>query len=247
MFWKRKPKCPITEEDREYVEGWYDALIKDYGFDHFTSIGTKTPTKNFYDINFTGIEQDAIDVVERTKHWMAIDEENIKIDFFSDHIIESSDGEILSTPAAGIDGKWSSAAGIYKQNEEEIVISFERSQLKNPISLIATAAHELTHFILIKENNDEIDDEILTDLTTIFYGYGIFLGNARFEFSSFSGVSKSGWQSSSQGYLPEPVIAYATAYLSHKRGEDIEYKKFFNKTMLSYFNKSMKYLENTEK
>lgn len=242
MFWSRKPKCPITDEDREYVEGWFDAFVKDCGEEHFNSIYTITPTKNCYNIKFTGIEKDAIDVVEITKHLMFINETDIKVEFYSDSPIESSEGSLLSSPAEGIDGKWTSTAGTYQQNENEIIISFELSQLRNPISLIATTAHELSHYILLGEEN-VTDDEVLTDLTAIFYGFGIFIGNTRFEFSQYSGASTSGWQSRATGYLPEPVIAYATAYLSHKRKENTDYKKFFNKTMLSYFNKSIRYLD----
>ncbi len=46
--------------------------------------------------------------------------------------------------------------------------------------LVGTMAHELAHLKLMGERRvtgDEYDNELLTDLTAVFHGFGIFLGN----------------------------------------------------------------------
>jgi hypothetical protein len=53
-----------------------------------------------------------------------------------------------------------------------------------------------------------------------------------------------GWQMKKSGYLPEQVIAYAMAWLANYRNEDVSWKKYLNKTMLKYFDKCFKYLNN---
>ena len=241
MLWKKKRKCPVTIDDEEWLNsdlGWLKDLLNE---PHFLEIKTVTPTKKFYNRDFTEIEADAQFVLERTKELMCIENEKIELKFFDDSKVEMDDGSVLTTPA-DINGSWESATGFYEEKENNTIIYIERQQLKNPISLIATIAHELSHAILLGEKIIEENDEHLTDLMAITYGFGIFLGNSRFTFSQFNKGGMLGWESSSQGYLPEQVIAFSMAWLSLKRNENVDYKKFLNKTMLKYFNQSYNYL-----
>ncbi len=242
MFWNKKKKLPITEEDKIWVDEDLNWLKMEFGQEHFMEIRTVTPTKDFYNRTFYGTERDAEFILERTMELMNIQNVDIKLDFFSDSPIEMADGTILTTPA-DLNGSWKSASGTYEQTENGTVISIETGQLKNPISLIATISHELAHQILLGENRIEENDELLTDFTAITYGFGIFIGNSRFQFSS----QGFGWQSSSQGYLPEQIIAYSMAWLSKERNEKTEYSRFLNKSMKKYFYPSFELLTDNEK
>lgn len=241
MFWNKKTKLPITKEDKIWVDEDLDWLRTEFGEEHFMEIRTVTPTKDFYDRDFDGTEKDAEFILERTMELMSIRNTEIKLEFFSDQPIEMTDGTILTTPA-DIHGNWDSASGTYQQTENETIISIETGQLKNTISLIATISHELSHQILLGENRIEENDEFLTDFTAITYGFGIFLGNSRFNFSSFNTNDGYGWKSSSQGYLPEQIIAYAMAWLSNERNEKTDYSQHLNKSMNKYFEQSINYL-----
>jgi len=246
MFWNKKSKLPITVDDKNWVEESFMFLQEILGKEHFDGLRTITPTKNFYNWTFKGNEEDAEFILERTKEIMMINDATFKLKYFSDQPIEMSDGTILSTPA-DINGNWKSASGIYEELENENIIYIEKSQLKNTISLIATIAHELSHYILLGENRIEENDEFLTDLTAIAYGFGIFLGNSRFQHSKFQNTNFSGWEMSSQGYLPEQIIGYAMAWLSYNKDENTEYKKFLNRDMEIFFNQSLKYLQSESK
>jgi len=61
--------------------------------------------------------------------------------------------------------------------------------LKDPINLIATLVHELSHIILLGEGGLEENDEELTDLNTIAMGFGIFTANSTFKFEYWRGTS----------------------------------------------------------
>lgn len=237
MFWNKKKKLPITEEDKVWIDNDLNWLRTEFGEDHFMDIQTVTPTKEFYDRTFDGTEKDAEFILKRTMELMNIRDTEITLEFFSDQPIEMADGTILTTPADS-NGSWSSASGTYQQTENETIIAIERGQLKNTISLIATISHELSHQILLGEHRIEENDEFLTDLTAITYGFGIFIGNSRFQFTS----QGFGWESSSQGYLPEQVIAYAMAWLSNERNEKTEYRTYLKKSMRTYFKQSLEYL-----
>ena len=241
MFWNKKKKLPITEEDKIWVDEDLNWLKTEFGQEHFMEIRTVTPTKDFYERPFDGTEKDAEFILERTMELMSIQNVDIKLEFFSDSPIEMADGTILTTPA-DINGSWKSASGSYQQTENGTVISIETGQLKNPISLIATISHELAHQILLGENRIEENDEFLTDFTAIVYGFGIFIGNSRFQFSS----KGFGWQMSSQGYLPEQIIAYAMAWLSKERNEKTDYCQFLDKSLKQYFDQSIYWLMENE-
>ena len=241
MFWNKKTKLPITKEDKIWVDEDLNWLRTEFGEEHFMEIRTVTPTKDFYNRNFDGTEKDAEFILKRTMELMNIRDTKIKLEFFSDEPIEMDDGTTLTTPA-DINGCWKSASGTYEQTENGTIISIETSQLKNTISLIATIAHELSHQILLGENRIEENDEFLTDFTAIAYGFGIFIGNSRFNFSQFATSGTFGWNSTGQGYLPEQIIAYAMAWLSKERNEITEFSQHLNKSMKKYFEQSYKYL-----
>lgn len=241
MFWNKKKKLPITPEDKTWIDQDLNWLKEEFGQDHFMEIRTVTPTKDFYDRTFDGTEKDAEFILERTMELMSIQNADLQLEFFTDSPIEMAGGTILTTPA-DLEGNWNSASGTYEQTENGSVISIETGQLKNPISLIATIAHELAHQILLGENRIEENDEDLTDLTAITFGFGIFIGNSRFEFSS----QEFGWQSSSQGYLPEQVIAYAMAWLSKERNEKTDYSQYLDKSLKKYFDQSVHWLTENE-
>jgi hypothetical protein len=243
MFWNKTNKLPVTAEDKEWVEEAILHLKKIFSPDYFLQIDTILPTKKHYDYDFKGTEEDAKFVLEQTKIYMDVDYENIKLDFFSHSPVEMADGTILTTPSDNINGSWKSAAGTYEYDGNNVIISIEKSQLKDPQALIATIAHELCHEILLGEGHLEENDEYLTDLLAVIYGFGIFLGNTKFTFNTFRTAHGSGWQSSGTGYLPEQVIAYAMAWLCAYRKEEPVWKDMLNASMLKYFNQSFEYIQ----
>jgi hypothetical protein len=241
MFWNRKKKLPITKGDKVWIDDYLNWLRDEFGNAHFMSMRTVTPTKHFYDRTFDGTEKDAEYILKRTMELMQIKDVDIKLTFFADGFMNAEDGSILTTPG-DINGKWSGAAGTYQRTDNEVIISLETRQLKSPISLIATISHELSHQILLGEHRIEENDEYLTDLTAITYGFGIFIGNSKFNFSQYSTNNGFGWESSNQGYLPEQIIAYSMAWLSNERNETIEYSKFLKPTLKNYVKQSYEYL-----
>ena len=80
MFWNKKKKLPITEEDKIWVDEDLNWLKIEFGYDHFTEIRTVTPTKDFYERTFDGTEKDAEFILERTMELMKIEDVNINLD-----------------------------------------------------------------------------------------------------------------------------------------------------------------------
>lgn len=239
MFWKRKPKCPITNEDKEWIEGklnWIDANVV-----KLKNQPTILPTKKYFDWQFTGDQKDADFVLKRVAAYFGIETEEITLNFYSEEAIELANGMITQKE----EGK--GTAGLYVQDKDDISIWIEVQQLKKPISLIATIAHELSHYVLMAQKNVYLEgdeNEWLTDLLSVAYGFGIFIGNTKFEFSQFqSGDGWGGWQFSTQGYLPLQITAYAMAEIEkRKKNETTKWVNLLKKDFRNDYLKSMKYL-----
>lgn len=108
----------------------------------------------------------------------------------------------------------------------EIVAS--RQQIGNEAALVATLAHEVAHYLLSSTERPvpggEDCHELLTDLAAVFFGFGIFLGNAaRFSHHTQGelGTQYGGWfVAGSQGYLCERALMTALAISETLAGRD---------------------------
>ena len=244
MFWKKKHKSPVSKADSEWLNSDLTWLREAFSEEHFHQIRTIIPTTDFYNRTFDRTEEDAYFILERTKELMAIKNDNIELTFFSNSPTEMEEGSMLSTPSDNVMGSWSGAAGTYEQvGKDKVIIAIEIGVLNDTVALIATIAHELAHEILLGEGWLKENDEFLTDLTAIFYGFGLFLGNSSFRVMQRNTAFGSEWGFSSQGYLPEQVIAYAMAWLSFERNEELYYTQFLNKSLKKYVEQAYAYIE----
>ncbi|MEX0966516.1 MAG: hypothetical protein WD077_04710 [Bacteroidia bacterium] len=118
-------------------------------------------------------------------------------------------------------------------------IALDRGNLQRPEILVATIAHELAHVKLLGEKKLETNDEYLTDLTTVFFGLGIFNANSCFQFYQ----SGARWGYNQLGYLRQEEWAYALALLAFMREEqNPEWSNFLCTSIKSDFKKSLKYI-----
>ncbi len=84
--------------------------------------------------------------------------------------------------------------------------------------MVAVMAHELAHVLLLGDNKISRDIEKmepLTDLMTVFCGFGVFSSNAAYTRS----VDHSGWMESSHGYLTQRDYGFALAVFAWIRNE----------------------------
>jgi len=122
-------------------------------------------------------------------------------------------------PRVPIASQFNGAAGHFQHRADVFILAIRRRQLRDPVALTATVAHELAHVRLLGERRispDRGDQEQLTDLATVSFGLGIFTANAAFDYSQ----NQFGWQTSQLGYLGEALFGYALAYYAHMRAEE---------------------------
>jgi catechol 2,3-dioxygenase-like lactoylglutathione lyase family enzyme len=239
----KKHKCPITTDDKLWLEEslqWYETLL---GSNFLRKQQTFLPTRKYFDISYKGTEEDAIFIMEKVSEYMDIDSSKIEVGFYSEPdqlelgegimTMHSDDSEIT--------------AGRYLQYDDgtkEILI--EQKQLNNPTSLIATLAHELCHVKLLGEELIEENDEYLTDLAVLVYGFGIFNANTSIvKMDTWSGSSHSGWKmTGGAGYLHYKIHAFALALFANYQGtKSPDWVSYLESDIANYFRKSMDYIQ----
>lgn len=119
----------------------------------------------------------------------------------------------------------SQPAGLFTSGESNVpIIRYDIGQVRRPMDLVATFAHELAHYLLLATGLDtgEMGEEaeLLTDLGAVYMGFGVFQANSAFEFSGHQGFTGTGWASRRQGYLSENSLLLATALFVRITGTD---------------------------
>lgn len=233
-------KPPILIEDIHWVERHLE-WIQDNVLD-LASQPVILPTDDAFNWKFSGQEKDAYTVFRKVSEILKIDTRKIRLAFFDEDSphLDSWIAEYLSTGRR--------AAGFYLQNEEGYYILIEAKQLSDPAALIGTMVHELCHYVLMGEKDVYLEgeeNEWLTDLLAIAYGFGVFIGNLKFTYNSWLSASEGGsyWKVSSQGYLPQQVTAYAMAAIESGRSEGLpDWVGFLRGDFRHDFEESMAYL-----
>lgn len=239
------PKCPVNAEDKSWLEDNFLWLIEEFGAARLLDSAVILPTEDFFPDTFSTNREDLQKIVERVCGYMQVDFEEIKLKFYTD---ENSQ---MQKHMPVFESSGSGALGTYQKGHGKYIVSLETSQARSPINLIATIAHELGHVRLLGENRIdpecEEDHEHLTDLTTVFFGMGIFTANSCFVFEQWTNTFSQGWQTSKQGYLSEEMFGYALALFAFARGEsNPEWARYLGTNVGAYFRKSLKYIEKTK-
>jgi hypothetical protein len=140
----------------------------------------------------------------------------IELDRFSD-----AQGEVLSDGSAG--GHSGTAAWFAGIRGGVCAFGVDTHQLHDPVGLIGTLAHEVAHAYRSAYDLRDADhaiEERLTDLTTIYLGFGILTVNAsqRFE-SGRQGAGGSWYRHSERGYLAMQAMSFLLAAQNVARGD----------------------------
>lgn len=213
MFGWFKSKTVLPDEWRDWIDWRFDWLLETLG-DSLLHQPTKTPSHSFLPTRYAGTRDDAKQVFCKVCGQMDVNPDQLELKFYH------RQGYAKVVKRGG-----DQAAGLYDRDETgRIVIWLEESQLDDPTSIISTCAHELAHVRLLADRPeliDEPDHEHLTDLLTIFAGFGVFMANSSRQDRSWIEGTLQLTSVQWQGYMTMPAIAYALARRSHAQKEDV--------------------------
>jgi hypothetical protein len=127
--------------------------------------------------------------------------------------IQTPDPDPHVAPTIAVQGAPKSPLGTFHGHPTRATITYRPGLLADPMSFVATMAHELGHFLISDiaqpvPGGDE-NLEFATDLAAAFLGFGVFLANSAFTFAQFDRGDAIGWSTRRQGYLTEPQLLNA--------------------------------------
>lgn len=245
------PKLPVTDEQRIWVDEGFKCLEKLLGRHRVLEAKVVEPTAEDFPDTYDKTPEALERLFSRVCTYMRVDRASIKLEVFPDETEELRD--LLPAWSAGGQGP----AGVYLHahqresktgdDDDRMVVAIRSSMMKDPLSLVATVAHELGHVILLGGDlmtPDMEDHEPMTDLLTVFLGLGIFAANSAARFKQFQNERKIGWSTQRLGYLSERVFGYALARFATERGEvKPDWARHLSPNVKSDFKNSKRWLE----
>ena len=203
---------------------------------------TILPTKEFFPDAYDGSESAGRGILDRVCRYMGADPDTIELQYYSNNrqfnIVNESGRDV------GV------AGGTYHRSDSRFVVRMDRASLEKPMQLVATMAHELAHARLLGEqriSHSAWDNELLTDLTVILHGLGIFSANHPAYWHEHAAV----WPDTDiprPEYMTPPMLAYALAYRSWLREEiPVKWMKHLRSGVRAEFKQAVRFLQDLQK
>jgi hypothetical protein len=242
------PECPIDTDMRLWMEQSFLWLATQFGHDNVREKTMLFPTPECFPVTYNGSRESLEATAAIVARQMEINMDEVNLEVFRHNIQEfnSGAGHSLFTEIDK-EAEDQMAAGFYFEKNEQgkYDIWIEEKNLSDPEALVAVIAHEFSHIKILGEKRLDFNDELLTDLTTVVLGVGIFNSNAAFrEIKTFDR-----WGHSGLGYLKQQEWGYALALYAYFREEEQpDWIKYLNPNIRSDFKKAQAYIfANTEK
>lgn len=241
MFGLFSPRCPLNIREKTWVELRMKWLVDRLGFDRLQSVDVITPSDKHFPDSYSGSDQEVEHIFGRVCDQMGVPRESVELALF--------DG---SRHSPYIDDNRGTPLGLYEQRTAEAqrhTVWIERTQTPDLVRVIATAAHELAHCILLGDGlltDSEADHEFVTDLLPVVRGLGVFAANATLIEESYQ-LMRGSWRTVSKaGYLPSRMFGYALAVFAWLRDEPQPiWARYLRGDPHSVFKSSLRYLRKT--
>ncbi|PCI98006.1 MAG: hypothetical protein COB15_06640 [Flavobacteriales bacterium] len=242
LFQNKEVKCPVDEEMRGWIEYAMQWLMLEFGEEFFHEVAVYSNMKEL--LNAFDKETATLDELgEIVSYIMFLDEEDIIYTVYDEgeNRIETGTGFF---PVNAVEGEVTTG-GMYvgKNEDSKYDVGIERKVLQNPVHLVSTIAHELSHVWLLGKKEMDVNDEYLTDMLPIIFGLGVFGASSCFSFSQ----SNSGWATQTKGYFNQMEWGYALAVYSWlRKDKNPEWVKSLPRNILSDYKQSLKFMENNQ-
>jgi hypothetical protein len=241
-------KLPVSEEERQWVDEGFRRLEKLLGRRRMLEAQVILPTPEYFPDPYDKSPESAEMLFQRVCGYMGVDRRRIDMRLFSDGT------DRLRSILPYSRGKGGGCAGFYRhdpnaaadhEGKSRMLVAL-RAELEDPLLLVGTMAHELGHVILLGGeliSPETPDHEPLTDLLTVFLGFGVFNANSAGRFKQFQNETHYGWSMQRLGYLDEEVFGYALARFATQRGEEkAAWTKHLSTNVRAYYKRSLSWL-----
>lgn len=235
-------RLPISDELRQWVDGAFLRLEQVLGRERLLKAEVVLPNDIFFPDRYDGTEENIRGMAERVAGYMGI-----APDTFVVHVYAENEDE-WRKDLEGVRFESRDTAGLYFHELEngKYLIGIHANQREDPLSLVATLAHELAHVVLLGGGliaHEAEDMEPMTDVCTAYLGMGFFTASVAFQFKKWSNERTEGWSTSRKGYLSQELWGYVLARFAAERAEKKPaWAKELPVNVRGYFGQSVKWL-----
>ncbi len=218
MFSIFRTKPLLSEEDLEFQIATYGWLLRNFGQQHFhNNASLILPTREFFPSEVTSADEASIETFNRVKRYAGMEHWPCTL------VAQEEDVSPRIAPTVAIQNKPNGPLGTFQAAPESgVTISYNPSLTAQPMQLVATLAHELSHYLTSTAAEAPPGGwdnwEFATDITATFLGFGIFMANSAFNFRQYTDSDSQGWQVSGSGYLSEAEHIFALAIFLKLKG-----------------------------
>jgi hypothetical protein len=182
--------CPVDLVQQIWIETSMHWFIEQFGKDAVSS-EVALPTPELLPTPYTGTVEQVATLLGRAATAMGVEASELDLEFFGH-----------GRQAAVRHSDTTRAVGHYRVRNGRPVIALDTGEISDPKVLTAVIAHELGHVRLLGEGritHARGDHERLTDLLTVFLGFGVFTTNASLNYAR----ATRGWTVQPRGDLDE--------------------------------------------
>ncbi|MFN8395868.1 MAG: hypothetical protein U0176_14625 [Bacteroidia bacterium] len=217
-FFKPKPKLLVTPEDKQWIEANLKWLGSQFGQEVFRRYPVTIRSGPFSRYH-NALRESMRYFLDEVAIHMELDPDDLDLHVYRHGSDERIDGPVM------IVTEGSQSLGEYHHRNNltgKFDIHLNETISKDLQVMLTTIAHELSHVRLIGEYRHDATDEFheyVTDLTTIYFGFGITMANTCNSRDSWTDLHGSGWSIGKRGYLPLEVVVHTLALQALQRGD----------------------------
>lgn len=218
-MWNPFRKKPLlTEEDAQFQIECFKWLLTYFGGDDFYKESQLVlPTRDYFPSTVDSQESAAQQTFNEVKKYAGMEKWPVKLE------AQEEDPNLHIAPTVAVQNVEQSPLGTFSAKENnEVTITYNPKIVTDPTQMVATFAHELSHYLTGTAPEPPPGGwdnwEFATDIGATFLGFGIFLANAAFNFRQYSSVGTVGWKTSGGGYLTEAEHSYSLAIFLRLKG-----------------------------
>jgi len=234
MFGWFAPSCPCDPAAKRWMEDRLKWLAKQFGLHILLEAPVILPTAEFFPDPWDGSPKAVRRMFRRVCGYMHVNPDHMDLTLFDDK-------PFMDTMRAGT---WQPSDTYGKSGS----VHLDRGGVYRPADLVGTMAHELAHQRLLGEGRfdpDTFDNELLTDLTAVYHGFGVFLANNPRKSTGELGYWP-GTKLFMPEYLSEPMLGYAMAHVAWFRDEEWpQWAKHLRWAPRAVFKQGLRYLQKT--
>lgn len=214
-----RSRLPIDRDEYDWLLAVFAWLVQTVDRDKaYRAVRTILPTGDFFPPSGLEGHERAVELFDQVRGHAGMATWPCRL------VAGEAERETRIAPGHALKHDYSPPGGTFGHDGNSVVITYNPSALARPADLVATFAHELSHYLIhadggMPPGGAELEEHA-TDVAAVFLGFGVFVANGAKNFAQFQSEAESGWEMRRQGYLSEEALTAALAIFVRMAGED---------------------------